>query len=228
MSSIHSESDSEERTQFLVKVFYRTGSYPRHLTHSFTFRPEDIHSRYPPPYVSIYADQDSTLSDLAALLSANASPSPLPSPAGGTRLSFQLVFPDIRNAQQHRYMTKDLGSVVVGDFGPGDAPDDQALAKLRNDADRDGRKTLGQARFVVGDCVSCAILPPLEDGSVAPGVPTRRESKPSAWDAGRPGRDIRGGGGGGFGGAPSFPTGEWRRGERLPNAPRPRGGGRWR
>lgn len=128
--------------------------------------------------------------------------------------------------QQRRYLTKDLGSVVIGDLGPGDAPDEQALEKLREEVERDGRKTLGQAKFVVGDSVSCAILPPLEDGSVALGVPARRESKSSGWEGGRMGRDGRGGGGA-FGNAPSFPTGEWRRGERLPNAPRQKGGRRW-
>ncbi|CAI4217568.1 unnamed protein product [Parascedosporium putredinis] len=135
--------------------------------------PEDIHSSHPPPCATFYTDQSATLADLAALFSAHATPSPLPSPAGGTRLSFQLVFPDIRSPQLNRYMTKDLGSVVIGELGPGDAADDHALAKLRNEVERDSRKTLAQAKFVVGDSISCAVVPPSEDGTVALHVPER-------------------------------------------------------
>lgn len=38
------------------------------------------------------------------------------------------------------------------------------LGKLEGDAE----KTLADARFVIGDYISCAIFPPLPDGSVAP------------------------------------------------------------
>lgn len=57
-----------------------------------------------------------------------------------------------------RYGVKDLGSVVVG---AGPTADEERWD--RSDED----KTLSDARFVVGDYISCAVLPPKDDGSVA-------------------------------------------------------------
>ena len=127
----------------------------------------------------------------------------------------------------------------------------------------DGHKTLADARFVPGDYISCAVLPPLADGSVAPASDARTgrgsgvgEARPLApgsrppggldgagardragqngfaprlgargvGDRGRSHRLGRGGGAGGHRGAAGgggFPAGEWRRGERLPDAPPP-------
>lgn len=106
-------------------------------------------------------------------------------------------------------------------------------------------RTLGEARFVIGDYVDCAVFEPLGDGSVA-AAPRRGEYGGSV--SGRGG----GGGGGGYGGPPrengygrgrggmrggygggaggggrlgeGVPTGEWRRGERIPDG-RGYGGG---
>lgn len=138
-------------------------------------------------------------------------------------------------------------------------------------------KTLADAKLVVGDFISCAILPPLEDtgavapaaaaaagaragrgsavgeGSlrgpavVAPGGPAWRDGGgggfgSGAWEGGGRGGGFGGGFGGGRGRGPryfgdrerdrdrdrdlGFPSGEWRRGERLPDAPPGRGRGR--
>ena len=57
-------------------------------------------------------------------------------------------------------------------------------------------KTLGDAKFVIGDYVSCVVLPPLEDGSVAPVSLARRE-KHGGRENGRLGGER-----GGVGGAP--------------------------
>jgi histone deacetylase complex subunit SAP18 len=117
-------------------------------------------------------------------------------------------------------------------------------------------KTLHDARFVIGDYISAAILPPLADGSVAspPPPPAARGPPPprdgyrprengfggrggsggGEWDRYGPGREGRGGRGGRFEdrGA-AFPAGEWRRGEAPPERERDRdaywsrgGGGR--
>ena len=117
-----------------------------------------------------------------------------------------------------------MGSVVI-------TPQDEGYANGNGDAGRvnlqgdDADKTLAEARFVIGDFIDCAVFPPLSDGSVAPrsgggfrgtGPPIRENGY---------GR-VRGGsygGGRGFGGgrgdfAANIPSGEWRRGERLPDS----------
>ncbi|KAF7131431.1 hypothetical protein CNMCM5793_004602 [Aspergillus hiratsukae] len=130
-----------------------------------------------------------------------------------------------------RYMSKDMGSVIVGpkdspyrgendaENGGGAAAGPRGLRLQGNDAD----KTLQDWRFVVGDYVDCAILPPLEDGSVAPPLITGRGAVSGTVGGGmrafrdpgfgRPGR--------GRGGGDRIPSGDWRRGEKLPD-----GGGR--
>lgn len=101
-------------------------------------------------------------------------------------------------------------------------------------------KTLQEARFVIGDFIDCAVFAPGRDGAVAPPPVVRGRGAQGVVDAYRGGR---GGGafgpprengyggfrgrGGGFGGSEGrlggsgVPSGEWRRGERLPE-----GGGR--
>ena len=100
-------------------------------------------------------------------------------------------------------------------------------------------RTLQDARFVIGDYVSCAILPPLDNGNVAPppgGPPVRgfagERRGGLSGDFGSRGGGFggprengfgfrgRGGprGGGGFGQG-MVPAGEWRRGERVPEGP---------
>ncbi|RYO74555.1 hypothetical protein DL762_010404 [Monosporascus cannonballus] len=94
-----------------------------------------------------------------------------------------------------RYTVKELGSVVIGDGGPALDPnavgeadkttlDDPSSGDGGNNHSNnnssgsgsgggDGNKTLADARFVPGDYISCAILPPLPDGSVAPASDAR-------------------------------------------------------
>ena len=102
-------------------------------------------------------------------------------------------------------------------------------------------RTLGEMRFVVGDFVDCAVFEPLGDGSVAPppslamGGRSRGEYGGAPRGGGYGGRGPRengygrgrGGGGmrGGYAGGPrevgrlgeGVPSGEWRRGERIPD-----------
>ena len=141
----------------------------------------------------------------------------------------------------------------MGGDGPGILPTEEeanvvTAGPMAGELNGEPDKTLQEARFVIGDYISCAIFPPLANGSVAP--------PPGPGTAGRMGAGGRGmsdfGGGrggvlggprengfGGFrvrggprggasfnGGRPGdggLPSGEWRRGERVPEGP---GGGR--
>lgn len=127
-------------------------------------------------------------------------------------------------------MSKEMGSVVV-------APSNEELngdtasvpLNLRGD---DLDKTLQDARFVIGDFVDCAIFPPLGDGTVVSHPRTQgyaggsrtasalpRENGFSRGRGGGYGGGGRGGYGGGYGRdfGGNIPSGEWRRGERLPD-----------
>ncbi|KOS16949.1 Histone deacetylase complex subunit SAP18 [Escovopsis weberi] len=237
MSIVSDKNYREVTVPFLVKLFHRNGAF---------HRPEEFAApSLPASHVSVYTWSNCTLNELALELAASE-PSALPNPAIGTRLAFQLVCPDLRgtsaaNTAHPRYMVKDLGSIVIGGGGPGiDDLDDGGLDGTLRDEDA-GQKTLADARFVVGDYLSCAVLPPLADSSVAPASTAKRNSVAGrgarggarvgmgARDAdfgrsnGRSARDGRRDSGGGF------PMGEWRRGEKLPEGPpgRPRGRGRW-
>ncbi|KAI1374690.1 Sin3 associated polypeptide p18-domain-containing protein [Hypoxylon crocopeplum] len=231
--------DRHATPPFMLRLFYRTGAF---------HRPDEFATSPLPPHISIHAWPDCTLAELAYNIAA-AKPSLLPNPAIGTRLAFRLIFPDTRSnpagQTTARYTLKDLGSVVVGDGGRGLDPDDpEAEKRLDTDAD----KTLSEARFVVGDFISCAILPPLYDGSVAPvssagmgrgaGAGEARAAVgrvPSGSFGGRereienlrPGRERNNGRGyNRFGNRSGIPMGEWRRGERLPEQSPPAGRGR--
>lgn len=215
--------------------------------------------------MSFHTWPSATLAELSHQLAASA-PHLLPSPAIGTRLAFRLLYYDTRAAGDQdqgpaRCVVKDLGSVVIGDGGPGISTDgdddDDALGAEAEDgrlqlgatagSAADSARSLADARFVVGDYLSCAILPPSPaDGSVQPASAARAGrgygagQARSAVDPGPPpsrggGRDgwsatmygPRGGGGGA--GLRALPVGEWRRGEKLPEGPpgRGRGGRRW-
>ena len=168
----------------------------------------------------MYTNKACTLTELAAHLTALSPSSLLPSPPIGTRLIFQLVYADIRSLHLHqrRYLVKDLGSVVIGGIPDPEGP---GVGDANNN-----ETTLEDAKFVVGDYVSCVVLPPLADGSIAPVSFAKRE-KHVTRENGRLGGGA--GTGPGFGGSAPFPAGDWRRGERVPPAPtRPRGGGRRR
>ena len=187
------------------------------------------------------------MSELAHLLT-QALPNILPDPAIGTRLSFRLVYPDVNATRggggrlesegRGRYLSKEMGSVVVAS-PEGENGDSNGAVKLEGD---DAEKSLEDARFVIGDFIDCAVFPPLSDGSVVGrgSVGSRGGGGPRENGYGR----VRGGGyglgrgggfnngfgrgGGEFGGAAPIPTGEWRRGERLPDTGGYRGGGRGR
>lgn len=99
-------------------------------------------------------------------------------------------------------------------------------------------KTLQEARFVIGDFIDVCILPPGADGGVVGPPPVRGRGAVAAGGGDKGGREngyygggangYRGRGRGGFGapegrlGGGGLPSGEWRRGERLP--PDGRGG----
>ncbi|TKA26695.1 hypothetical protein B0A50_04803 [Salinomyces thailandicus] len=175
--------------------------------------------------VQIYTWPTCTLAELTGLLLSVLPDAVLGGEKVGVRLVFKLVFPDTRATVgvdgRGRWVERALGSVVVGgktaqlpEGGPGDADG------LTGDAE----KTLGDARFVIGDYVVCTILPPGEDGRVAPlpvvGRGGGRGGPPGPGGfGGRENGFGRGGGGwrggrGGFG-APPPPVGDWRRGERV-------------
>ncbi|ATZ54209.1 hypothetical protein BCIN_10g02250 [Botrytis cinerea B05.10] len=247
--------DRNTTVPFHLKLFYKNGSFPR----IEEFNP---HGELP-LHVNISTWQSCTLRELSHLL-ATALPDILPDPAIGTRLSYRLIFPDSRPAVSGpaRYVTKELGSVVIGEGGPGILPDEEESSIvgegiMAGSLMGEPEKTLQDARFVIGDYVCCAILPPMADGGVAPppSGPSRGgfaggRSEMGGF-GGRGGMGPRengfGGGyrgrggsrGGGFGqgmgqsGAGGVPMGEWRRGERIPDGPsggrgRGYGGGRGR
>ncbi|KAK5664233.1 hypothetical protein OQA88_449 [Cercophora sp. LCS_1] len=225
-------SPPEESTPFLLKVFYRTNAF---------HRPEEFTSPSLPPYVPIYTWKTCTLMQLAHLI-AGASPNLLPNPAIGTRLVFRIIFADTcqsRPDSPPRYTVKDLGSVVIGLGGPG-AGTEEGGSEVGSD---EGSKTLNDAMFIVGDYISCAILPPLDlTGEIQP-VSAARMGRGAGAGEGRgsmgalpPPRYGRGGAAGamgdlvrGYGGrdpgrrgrgrSGGFPQGEWRRGEQLPDPP---------
>ncbi|KAL1880727.1 hypothetical protein Daus18300_001341 [Diaporthe australafricana] len=244
--------DRDATTPFLLKVFYRTGAF---------HRPDEFSAPDHLAHVSFHTWPSATLAELSQQFAAVA-PNLLPSPAIGTRLAFRLLYYDTRAAGDQdqapaRCVVKDLGSVVVGDGGPGISTDaDEAGGETEDGRLRmgatlgsaaDSARSLADARFVVGDYLSCAILPPSSaDGSVQPASAARAGrgygagQARSVVDPGPPpmsrGRDgwsattygTRGGGGGG-GNFRAPPVGEWRRGEKLPEGPpgRGRGGRRW-
>ncbi|KAJ5849078.1 hypothetical protein N7534_007767 [Penicillium rubens] len=230
---------------FHLKLFYRVNNYNPLSDYSI---PPTISPRRTalPPHLEIYTWHSCTLRELSQLLTS-ALPSLLPDPPVGTRLCFRLIYPDARGAAmggpdaRGRYLSRDLGSAIVG---PRDSPlhadDDEDKQEARprpgplrfqgSEADR----PLQDARFIVGDYIECAILPPLEDGSVAPalngasgpimgprggGGGGMRAFRDNGYPRG-PGRGPRGGGGG----PPHMPRGDWHRGERLPEGGRGRRG----
>ncbi|KAL4960241.1 SAP18 family protein [Aspergillus stella-maris] len=253
--------DRQSTTPFHLKLFYRQNAYhnlsdftPLSSQPSYDREygrgsgPNAIRTRSPlppptlPAHLQIYTWQSCTLRELSQLLTS-ALPSMLPDPPIGTRLCFRLIYPDTKGAAmmgpdaRGRYISKELGSVIVG---PRESESNAADEPPRNGAGRgpyrlqgnDADKTLGEARFVIGDYVDCAILPPLEDGSVAPAIsggPGGRGAGGGIGSGMRAFRDSgfggRGGGRGGRGGGERIPPGDWRRGERLPDGGRSYGGG---
>ncbi|KAF2222539.1 Sin3 associated polypeptide p18-domain-containing protein [Elsinoe ampelina] len=235
---------------FLLRLFYRQSTF--HSPNEFNTVPPT--SALAASSITIYTWPDCTLSELTSHVTS-AIPDLLPSPAVGTRIGFRLIFPDTRapGAEYEgrgRWMSKELGSVVIGedvrsahdgnidaDGLPDDGGDNEALGlgRLTGDAN----KTLADARFVIGDYVSCAIITPRQDGSIGSLPAGDRGGPRRAYDIGMNGHSRGGGFGRGrgnfgdraYGPASNIPAGEWRRGERLPEGPRTdqgrRGGSRY-
>ncbi|KAL1296728.1 hypothetical protein AAFC00_000198 [Neodothiora populina] len=209
--------DRQTTTPFLLRLYYRSNAF--HSPSEFTTVPPP--SSLQQQSLQIYTWPTCTLAELTGLLSS-ALPHLLPSPAVGTRIGYRLVFPDTRSVPASgggdgpgRWLSKDLGSVVIGadvvgrggngyddddddddmTNGHDDVSDPAGLGKLGGDA----AKTLAEARFVIGDYISCAILPPLSDCSVAP-LPPADRGYGGPGGRGGGGRDNYGRGGGGGGG----------------------------
>ncbi|KAL2262425.1 hypothetical protein VTK26DRAFT_1375 [Humicola hyalothermophila] len=156
----------DETAPFLVKLFYRTGAF---------HRPDEFNASPLPPHLTIHTWRDCTLTELSHHM-VEASPPILPDPAVGTRLAFRLIYVDARANRidlPPRFVAKDLGSVVLGGGGPGAGPD-EGVSPGDDDSVNDGDRTLADARFVTGDYISCAILPPNElTGDVMPATSAR-------------------------------------------------------
>ncbi|KAI9655698.1 MAG: hypothetical protein M1829_000610 [Trizodia sp. TS-e1964] len=240
--------DRQSTTPFHLKLFYRSAGF--HRLEEFLPTQSSI-----PQHLQIYTWPTCSLRELSHLLTM-ALPNILPDPAIGTRLSYRLIYPDTREMGRPgpgRFLSKELGSVIIGAGGPGILPDDDmapivANGPMAGELGGEPEKTLQDARFVIGDYISCAIFPPLPNGSVAPqpnpaSGPRAMGGRMSDFGGGRGGvlggpRENGFGGfrvrgssrGGGFGpgtGANNggLPSGEWRRGERIPDGPGSGGSG---
>ena len=219
--------------------------------HVLRYSLEDFHASSSlslPPHLQVYTWPTCTLRELSHLLTT-ALPNLLPEPAVGTRLSYRLIFPDTRDSGRPgpgRYLSKELGSVVLGGDDSGILPSNEEAANVVAGGPMaaalggEPEKTLQEARFVIGDYISCAVFLPLPNGSVAPA--------PTPGPSGRAGGFGRGGNTystgrneplgppreNGFGdfrvrgsarafsgdngiGSGGVPSGEWRRGERVPD-----------
>ncbi|PVH97752.1 hypothetical protein DM02DRAFT_616301 [Periconia macrospinosa] len=278
--------DRQTTTPFLLRLFYKHNAFNR--------LDEFVPGTRLPPSLQIYTWQSCTLRELSTLL-LTALPNLLEKPYPGTRIAFRLVYADLASAGRSgmgpRYISRELGSVVVGAGLPASSDEDEVMhedgeadgengddaAKENGNSHTNGNgnrkstpsttinstsealshltggepdKTLQDARFVIGDYVCAAILPPLSDGSVQAAPPPPAPSGPSMRSDGygpRGGNGYGGGGGRGGRGGGRFsfsddrrgsgsggvPHGEWRRGEAPPERERERdrgdyGGGSWR
>ncbi|ORY16414.1 Sin3 associated polypeptide p18 [Clohesyomyces aquaticus] len=153
--------DRQTTTPFLLRLFYKLGSFYR----LDDFSPD---TRLP-SHLQIYTWPDCTIRELTTLLVAGLNaidPSLLPSPYAGTRIAFRMVFADMQSSRPGRYTGRELGSVVIGAMD--DDSDTATSAEMLKNMDGEPNKTLGDGRFVIGDFISCAVLPPAADGSVQP------------------------------------------------------------
>jgi histone deacetylase complex subunit SAP18 len=242
-------TNRQTTTPFLLRLFYKKQSF--HALGDF-----DPAARLP-PHLQIYTWPSCSLRELSTLL-LTALPNLLPKPYAGTRIAFRLIYGDLagpsRPGAPGRFLSRELGSVVVGARTDGDAEamdvegegasSAGAVAEALKQLDGEPDKTLGEAKFVIGDYVACALLPPLADGTVqaAPApLPTGPRGPPPRDGGGRRaeyangyggrgdfgggyGRGGARGGGGRYddrhGGAGGVPHGEWRRGEAPPDRDR--------
>jgi len=232
-------ADRQTTTPFLLKLYYRQGAFPS--INDFTSEAAS------PPHVEIHTWPTCTLRELSHHLVVRR-PAPMPSPSIGVRLCFRLIYADTRgagaggpSAAPRRFLSADLGSVVIGDAGEDEKGPAAAAALPKSSVGNQGPLAtqpdlmLKDGRFVVGDYIAVAILPPLENGDVAPPLkdeePARRlagRGRGREWVDGRGfsserGHGFRGRGRGVFGQQPDegfgrsgLPNGEWRRGETVP------------
>ncbi|CAN9097216.1 unnamed protein product [Alternaria alternata] len=226
--------DRQTTTPFLLRLFFKQGSFNRL---------DEFDPALPrlPRNVQIYTWQSCSLRELCTLL-LSAVPTLLPQPYTGSRIAFRLVYPDIQGSNRPdapgRFISRDIGSVIVGapsrnEDTDMEGADGESAAEALKQLDGDPDKTLADVRFMIGDYVACAILPPLPDGSVPAAPPPL--SGPGRGPPGQYGRgrengfggrgDYGGFGRGGRGGGGRFddgrlgrgvPFGEWRRGEAPP------------
>jgi histone deacetylase complex subunit SAP18 len=249
MAQAPAKIDRQTTTPFLLRLFFKQGAFHRYVSTNTVLRLGTKFSRLdefdpalpkPPTHLQIYTWQSCTLRELCKLL-LSAVPTQLPQPYTGTRIAFRLVFPDIQGSNRPgapgRFISRDIGSVIVGartrnddvDMEDGDgATVAEALKQLDGDPDR----TLADVKFLIGDYVACAILPPLPDGGVPaapPPLSAPGRGPPSGPYGGGRGRENgfsgrgdfgygRGRAGGRYDDRPGgVPSGEWRRGEAPPD-----------
>ncbi|KAM0800305.1 Sin3 associated polypeptide p18, partial [Usnea florida] len=162
--------DRQTTTPFHLKLFYRTGSF--HSLADFPLAPPTpLPSTHPPqppplpPHLQIYTWPTCTLRELSHLLTT-ALPTLLPDPAIGTRISYRLLYPDTRTGSsgqgQGRYLSKELGDVIVGGGGGGEEGEGEgeregagvekvipAESVMGGALGGEPEKTLQEARFVI-------------------------------------------------------------------------------
>ncbi|KAI1003811.1 hypothetical protein K3495_g4398 [Podosphaera aphanis] len=228
MTTLSNKIDRQTTTPFFLKLFYKSGGFHR----LEEFQPlADL-----PPHIQIYTWSSCTLRELSHILNGSL-PTLLPDPAIGCRIAFRLIYPEQvpRNAPSSvssgpgKFVMRELGSVIIGDSGRGILPDEEEAAiigggQLAGALGGEPDRTLQDAKFMIGDYIACAILPPDQNGMVAPPPSAAPRSsyttgrsgdfgpRGSSWENGY-GSSFRGRGG------PRVPPGEWRRGERLPDGP---------
>ncbi|EDU43311.1 Sin3-associated polypeptide Sap18 [Pyrenophora tritici-repentis] len=236
--------DRQTTTPFLLRLFFKQGGF---------HRLDEFDPTLPrlPTNVQIYTWQSCSLSELCKLL-FSAVPTLLPQPYAGSRIAFRLVYPDIQGSNRPgapgRFISRDIGSVIVGARSRNNDDDDDmdmevadaaTVAEALKQLDGDPEKTLADVKFLVGDYIACAILPPLPDGSVSAAPPPLSGPGRGPPPGGYGGRGRENGFGGrgdyggyGRGGGSRFddrrmsngrvPNGEWRRGEAPPERERER------
>ncbi|KAI9668582.1 MAG: hypothetical protein M1831_001021 [Alyxoria varia] len=257
--------DRQETTPFLLRLFYKSSAFHR----LEDFSPSNTHL---PQHLQIYTWPTCTLAELTHLLiSALPSllPTPAAGTRVAFRLVYPDTRPahiaTNRGGQPGQFTTKELGSIVIGGVtgeangtkqedvkmedadgnNEGGEPNGNTASEAADalkDLEGDIHKTLQDARFIIGDYIACAVLPPSANGAVAPppsgpaagrvggfGSGPRRGGLPPEGPAG----DGYRRGGDRLGGLPpgdprssgGMPAGEWRRGEALPTRRGGFGGG---